>query len=66
MIYEYAVDPVGLAPLDGDTVPPAVQGHSGYQGDDRFGEEVSRLLAALRQPAPAVPSPAQGGAVPAG
>ena len=60
------VDPAGLVPLDGDTVPPAIQGHSGYQGDDRFGDEVSRLLAALRPPAPAVAAPVPGGAAPAG
>jgi hypothetical protein len=59
-------DPAGLAPLDGDTVPPAIQGHSGYQEDDRFSEQVSRLLGALRRPAPAAAEPAPDGAVPAG
>ncbi len=47
------VDPLTFQTRDGDTVPPAVFGHSGYPSDEAFGFAVNELVATLTTNRPA-------------
>jgi hypothetical protein len=47
------VDPLDFQTRDGDTVPPAVFGHSGYPADDAFAHAVAELAATLATAPPA-------------
>ncbi|HZN18734.1 MAG TPA: hypothetical protein VFB84_11250 [Micromonosporaceae bacterium] len=54
-------DPAGFDIPPGDTVHPAVAGHSGYPDEDEFDAVVARLAERVRQAPPATAEPAPAG-----